>query len=574
MKFLLLPLLALAQQNIVRYNWALTELTDAPDGYQRKVLGINNTPGYMNTVEATEGDWIQVTVTNQLTVPSSIHWHGIYQNGTLESDGPVGISQCAIKPGKTYVYKFQATRPGTFWWHAHFGPEYVDGLRGPIVIHMRNEPFANQYDFDYTVQLSDWYHQSANILATNYLNPALNPNGNEPVWTSGLINGNGRYNCSAEAQTQPCRNNHPLSQFNFTPGKRYRLRFINLSAFATFNVSIANHQMRVIEVDGTVADGKQVGTSLFINVAQRYSVIVVADQRPMQYVMSATLLDNSPFTSLPLNLEDPGLEKTAVALINYGGDGHGGDGGDGHGGWGHDGGNNNGGDFGHGGWHHKRDGRFPVYPLKNINTDAVTPLVAVSIPKATRRVNFEFTLTSTPSDPVNKAYITFDGGKTQNSFVFPSGTPVVVDVVQNKLQTHSLPSSLNAVEIQNGDVVDIVIISHDGGEHPLHLHGHDFWIMGSGTAADSSKIPSTFSITNAVKRDTVTVPSCDTDADGSCVGVAWTVLRFVADNPGVWNFHCHIDWHLIAGLGMTFIESPQVLQSRGLNPQTLANCAN
>lgn len=112
MKFLLLPLLAFAQQNIVRYNWAITQFTDAPDGYQRQVLGINNTPGYMNTVEATEGDWIQVTVTNQLNVPSAIHWHGIYQNGTLESDGPVGISQCAIKPGKTYVYKFQATRPG------------------------------------------------------------------------------------------------------------------------------------------------------------------------------------------------------------------------------------------------------------------------------------------------------------------------------------------------------------------------------------------------------------------------------------------------------------------------------
>ncbi|KAJ3311634.1 ferroxidase fet3 [Boothiomyces sp. JEL0838] len=541
MKLFVLPILALAQK-VVKYTWAITEITDAPDGFQRKALGINNTPGYMNTVEANEGDTIQVTVTNKLTVPSAIHWHGMFQNGTLESDGPVGVAQCAIQPGKTYVYTFLATRPGTFWWHAHFGPEYVDGLRGPLIIHMKNEPYSNKYDFDYTIQLTDWYHQQSSVLAANFLNPTLNPNGNEPVWSAGLINGNGRYNCTA-TDSSNCNSNHPLSQFNFIAGKRYRLRFINLSAFATFNISIAGHSMRVIEVDGTVTDGNQVGTSLFINVAQRYSVIVVADQKPQQYVLSAIMLDNSPFTSLPVDQEDAGLVKNAAALINYK-------------------------SFG------KLPASFPTHPLQYIDTTLVTPLDNVQIPTSTRKVNFEFVLQNTPTDPVNRAYISFDGMNTSNTFVFPTGTPVIVDVVKNKKLTKDLAPTLNAVEINNGEVIDIVVISHDGGEHPLHLHGHDFWIMGQGTAASSSDIPTTFNLADPVKRDTVTVPACDTDANGACVGVAWTVLRFVADNPGIWNFHCHIDWHLLAGLGMTFVESPKILQARGLTAQALATCAN
>ncbi|KAJ3319438.1 ferroxidase fet3 [Boothiomyces sp. JEL0866] len=541
MKLFVLSLLAFAQ-NVVRYNWAITEITDSPDGFERKALGINNTPGYLNPIEASEGDTIEVTVKNTLNVPSAIHWHGMFQNGTLEADGPVGIAQCAIQPGKTYVYRFEATRPGTFWWHAHFGPEYVDGLRGPIVIHMKNEPYANQYDFDYTIQLADWYHESATILAANYLNDTLNPNGNEPVWSAGLINGNGRYNCTA-TESSNCNSNHPLSQFTFKAGKRYRLRFINMAAFATFNVSIAGHSMRVIEVDGTVTDGRQQGTSLFINVAQRYSVIVVADQKPQQYVLSASLLENSPFTSLPIEKEDAGLVKTAIAFVNY-----------------------------------KSCGRlgkdYPVHPLQDIDTTAVAPLDPVKVPESTRTVNFEFIFQNTDSDPVNRAYVSFDGLKTNNSFLFPTGTPAIVDVVQNKVLTKDLAPSLNAVEISNGDVVDIVIISHDGGEHPLHLHGHDFWIMGQGTADSNDKIPTSFDVTDPVKRDTVTVPSCNTDANGACIGIAYTVLRFVADNPGIWNLHCHIDWHLVAGLGMTFIESPSVLQARGLKPETLATCAS
>jgi len=92
-------------------------------------------------------------------------------------------------------------------------------------------------------------------------------------------------------------------------------------------------------------------------------------------------------------------------------------------------------------------------------------------------------------------------------------------------------------------VVDIHLINTDTGEHPFHLHGHKFWILaqGNGTDVKTSK----FNTKNPLSRDTSTVP-----AGG------WTALRFIADNPGIWTFHCHIEWHLEAGLAAKFIELP------------------
>ncbi|CAG8671084.1 5439_t:CDS:2 [Cetraspora pellucida] len=94
--------------------------------------------------------------------------------------------------------------------------------------------------------------------------------------------------------------------------------------------------------------------------------------------------------------------------------------------------------------------------------------------------------------------------------------------------------------------------NEDGGEHPFHLHGHVFWVLGSGgngTKLDCSKL----NTIDPIQRDTTTVP-----ANG------WTVLRFVANNPGVWGFHCHIEWHVQSGLVAQFVAQPDKIKK--LNP--------
>ena len=64
---------------------------------------------------------------------TSIHWHGIRQNQTMDMDGVSGITQCPIAPGESFTYTFKATQYGTSWYHSHYSMQYADGLQGPLV---------------------------------------------------------------------------------------------------------------------------------------------------------------------------------------------------------------------------------------------------------------------------------------------------------------------------------------------------------------------------------------------------------------------------------------------------------
>lgn len=123
----------------------------------------------------------------------------------------------------------------------------------------------------------------------------------------------------------------------------------------------------------------------------------------------------------------------------------------------------------------------------------------------------------------------------------------------------------NPFVLEYGDTIDIVLNNDDTGDHPFHLHGHTFQVIyrseddaghwDADTMSDFSAIP--------MRRDTVIVP-----ASGNFV------VRFKADNPGIWFFHCHIQWHMDAGLAVTLVEAPLQLQERVTVPQdSLDNCA-
>jgi uncharacterized cupredoxin-like copper-binding protein len=93
---------------------------------------------------------------------------------------------------------------------------------------------------------------------------------------------------------------------------------------------------------------------------------------------------------------------------------------------------------------------------------------------------------------------------------------------------------------------DILIQNLDDGNHPFHLHGYKFWVLrhGKGYAPQPYSMPSLYEnidLANPLRRDTATIEP-----------YGWMLIRFVADNPGAWAFHCHIGWHNEAGLGMVF----------------------
>ena len=103
--------------------------------------------------------------------------------------------------------------------------------------------------------------------------------------------------------------------------------------------------------------------------------------------------------------------------------------------------------------------------------------------------------------------------------------------------------------IPYGEVIEFFINNTDGGEHPIHLHGHEFWIVATSEAPDAEALYNP----NYLRRDVVSIP-----ANG------WARIRFAATNPGAWFLHCHIEWHMAAGLNIPVYEAPDKLLSTGL----------
>jgi iron transport multicopper oxidase len=123
--------------------------------------------------------------------------------------------------------------------------------------------------------------------------------------------------------------------------------------------------------------------------------------------------------------------------------------------------------------------------------------------------------------------------------------------------------------LQHNQVVQIVLQSNDTGSHPFHLHGHNFQVItrqpsyGPDFLSLQSGDPVPYDPSNhtafhhyPMRRDVAVLPPN-----------GYYVIRFVADNPGVWFFHCHIDWHLSSGLAMLMIEAPTQMQERMTIPQ-------
>lgn len=153
-----------------------------------------------------------------------------------------------------------------------------------------------------------------------------------------------------------------------------------------------------------------------------------------------------------------------------------------------------------------------------------------------------------PADGNGTQYAYFD----QVSFKDSGLTPSLLERIYGNPEGVPVPTTPSGPGLQQGwnivnitapgTVVELVFNNHDDGEHPLHLHGHWFWIMARGAAGDGDYKGQPYN-RGTLARDTETIAA-----------TSYLILRFVANNPGVWMFHCHIDWHLAAGLGLVFRE--------------------
>ena len=241
-----------------------------------------------------EGDAVTLAVTNRLSVPTSIHWHGIRVPSPM--DGVPGLSFAGIMPGETFTYRFRVHQSGTYWYHSHSGFQEQTGLYGPLVIEPKAGP-AYAFDRDYVVMLSDWSDESPDTIVSNlkfqsdYYNYHQRTLGTffDDVKRQGLgetlsdrlewgkmrMSPTDILDVSGATYTYLLNGHPPAANWTalFKPGERVRLRFINGSSMSIFDVRIPDLPMTVVQTDGN--DVAPVTVDQFrIGVAETFDVIV------------------------------------------------------------------------------------------------------------------------------------------------------------------------------------------------------------------------------------------------------------------------------------------------------------
>lgn len=293
------------------YDLTVDHVTVDTGGFTRPGIGYNGaTPGPVLRFE--EGEEVTINVTNNLSGPTSIHWHGLIL--PFEQDGVPGISYDGIAAGETFTYRFPIVQSGTYWFHSHTAFQEPDGAYGAIVIEpKKREPF--RYDKEYVVQLTDAHPHGSKRIMRNLKTMADYYNRQQRTVLD-LFRESGEVGLKAALDDRlawggmrmmpndiedlqgftPLINGRSAEQ-NWTglfqPGERVRLRFINSSAMTYFDIRIPGLKMTVVQADGNNVQPVTVD-EFRIAVAETYDVIV----RPTEdraYTVFAESMGRSAF---------------------------------------------------------------------------------------------------------------------------------------------------------------------------------------------------------------------------------------------------------------------------------------
>ncbi|MGH8184238.1 MAG: copper resistance system multicopper oxidase [Rhodanobacteraceae bacterium] len=279
-----------------------------------------------------EGTTVTLRVTNRLCVPSSIHWHGILL--PFDMDGVPGISYPGIAPGETFTYRFPVRQSGTYWYHAHSGFQEQTGLYGPLVIDPAQGERV-QADRDYVVMLNDWTDMDpAHIFAllkqhSEYFNvqqptvpeflrdaAMLGLRGalrERAMWNRMRMNPHDLIDVTGFTYTYLMNGSTPAGNWTglFRSGERVRLRFINGSSNSYFDVRIPGLKLRVIAADGQ--DVQPVDVDEFRIAAAETCDVIVQPEDDRAYTIFAQAIDRSGYARGTL-ASRPGMEAEVPAM--------------------------------------------------------------------------------------------------------------------------------------------------------------------------------------------------------------------------------------------------------------------
>jgi CopA family copper-resistance protein len=491
------------------------------------------------TLRWREGEEVVIHATNRLDVPTSIHWHGLLLEGVM--DGAPGFNGfVAIRPGETYTYRFKLRQSGTYWYHSHSAMQEQQGMYGAIVI----EPAGREpvkADRDYVVVLSDHTQEDPRrVLGNLKIDPGYyNYQKRTLVDFFRDVSREGFWNALtdrlhwAEMRMDPTdladvtgytflvNGRGPKDNWTalFEPGQRVRLRFINASAMTFFDVRIPGLPMTVVAADGQNVQPVRVDEFRF-GVGETYDVVVLP-REDKAFTIFAEPIDRSGYARATLapreGMEGPIPERrprTILSMADMGMDhdeaGHGGaaDHGTAHAGH-------------HGaGMHHGAAGHGASTPVGGPRrpfgwADAATPPGMKALDYADLRA-----ATRNPDDrePTHEIEVRLTGIMERYMWSL-NGRPFGKE---------------EPIRVRYGDRVRIKFVNTTMMAHPMHLHGM-FVELENG---QGDRKP---------RKHVVVVPP------GRTVSVVLT-----ANEPGEWPFHCHLLYHMEAGMMTRFVVEPKL----------------
>ncbi|KAK3151350.1 hypothetical protein QOZ80_3AG0244770 [Eleusine coracana subsp. coracana] len=503
------------------------------------------------TIEVYNGDTLAIKAINHAQYNVTLHWHGLRQMRNGWADGPEFVTQCPIPPGGSYTYRFTIqNQEGTLWWHAHSSWLRAT-VHGALIIHPKPGvpyPYPKPHS-EFPVILAEWWKRDPIAVLRTF-----------------MINGQ-------PGDFLPC-SSQETSIIPVVAGETSLLRVINAAMNAELFVSLAGHKMTVVAADAMYVKPFETNVIL-LGPGQTTDVLVNAHAAPGRYYLAArayasaqgVTFDNTTATAIFQYKNVPGgcsaatLGPKGPAGLSRASSGH---------------------------HHHHPPGHskgpapmLPFLPAYNdtktatVFSDSIRSPAPVKVPHPVTQEVFTtigFGLFSCRPGPFCQGPNNTRFGASMNNIsfqlpntisllqahyhhlpdVFTLDFPPRPPLVFNFTSTN-IPRALWQPEratklyrVKYGAVVQIVF--QDTGifvaeEHPMHIHGYHFYVLATGFGNyDPRRDEAKFNLVDPPSRNTIGVP----------VG-GWAVVRFVADNPGVWLVHCHIDAHLTGGLAMALV---------------------
>ncbi len=476
-------------------------------GKPLKKIAINGTiPG--PTLEFTDGEDVTINVNNHLDEDTSIHWHGLLLPG--EMDGVPGLNGFpGIKPGETFTYKFKIRQTGTYWYHSHSKGQEQDGEYGSIIIRPKGKDPV-QSDRDYIVLLSDFHEEDSSTIMSNlkmsseYYQYArrtvgdffesAKKHGFKRAWENAKMWGEMRMLPTdlADVTGYTFLTNGKTSDQNWTglfkARERVRLRFINASSMSFFDIRIPGLKMHIVASDGQNVEPVPVDEFRF-GVAEIYDVIVEPKENKA-YTIVAEPIDRTGFALSTLAPREgmkgkiPKQRERALLTMK---------------------------DMGHEMDHSKMDhSSMSMEDMAAMNESGWAKTGAPKNAKVLDYSDLRYRGIQKDKRDAEREIVVRLGGNMER----------YIWTMNGKKYRDSKP-----INLRYGERVKLTFINETMMAHPMHLHGM-FFQLENGQPIE--KLPN---------KNMVIVPPGD----------SYSVL-LSADEPGEWAFHCHLLYHMMAGM--------------------------